>query len=271
MQSLTPVAFRRLGGLFLPPDFVRAFALPAFIFLQIAFTSLQAQEQGWGDTWTQTRSDRERERHDALLQIAQAVKAKNYPEAERQLDDFVRRSPQNVDARMTRAAVHALMHRYDAALQDCAEAIALLQKQEPGALGLIYEDRAEIYRAMGKPAESRADLERALRVDKTNTKFNNELAWLLATSPDASVRDGHLAVHYAQAANRLSGGHDPALLDTLAAAEAEAGDFESAAREERKALALAKSKKVKGGEKRLSLYEKHQPYREIANENFGRE
>lgn len=266
----TPAPYDRLHR----PSFpLRSLRLIVFIAMMLGIGSagiLQAQERGWGDTWTQTRSDREHERQDALRRVAQAVKAKKSAEAESQLDALVRQSPENVEVRMTRAAVHTVMHRYDAALQDCAQAIALLQKQEPGALGVIYNHRAEIYLVMGKPAEARADLERAVRIDKTNAQFNNDLAWLLATSPDAKVRNGRLALEYAQAANRLSGGKDFQILDTLAAAEAEAGDFERAAKDEQRALGLAKGKKVEGGQKRLSLYEKHQPYREIAHEDVDR-
>ena len=265
-------------------DFAARLALSIFVArrslrlttaLAVVFLSgggvLQAQERGWGDTWTHLRSDRDRQRQDALHQIAREVQEKKYAEAETHLDALVRQAPEKVDVRMMRAAVHAVMHRYDAALQDCAEAITLLQNQEPRALGEIYLHRAEIYNVMGKPGASRADLERAVRTDKSNAQFNNALAWLLATSPDEAVRDSQLALRYAQTANRLSGGHDPTVLDTLAAAEAAAGDFDVAAKHEREALGAAKGNKLHGGDKRLGLYEKHHPYREIASENFSSE
>lgn len=229
----------------------------------LATGAAYAQERGWGDTWTKARSDREREKQTALGQIIREVQAKKYTEAESQLDALVRRSPEKVEVRIWRARVHAAMHRYDAALKDCAVAIDLLQRQEPKALGEVYLQRANIYNVMGKAAASRADFEHALRIDKTNAQFNNDLAWFLATSPEAAARDGQLAVRYAKAANQLSGAHDAGMIDTLAAAEAEAGDFDLAVKYEREALALPKGNKLHGGDKRLRLYENHQPFRQI--------
>jgi hypothetical protein len=53
----------------------------------------------------------------------------------------------------------------------------------------------------------------------------DELAWLLATYPDSKSRDGSDAVRLAERACVLTERRIPALLDTLAAAYAEAGDF----------------------------------------------
>ena len=50
----------------------------------------------------------------------------------------------------------------------------------------------------------------------------NDLAWVLATSPEASLRNGKEAVRLARQAVKLGGGKQPAFLDTLAAAYAEA-------------------------------------------------
>jgi len=57
----------------------------------------------------------------------------------------------------------------------------------------------------------------------------NNLAWLLATSPDPALRDPERAVRLAQEARDAEGDGDPELLDTLAAAHASAGHFERAA------------------------------------------
>ena len=67
----------------------------------------------------------------------------------------------------------------------------------------------------------------------------NNVAWSLATNPLASLRNGAEAVEYAQRAVTLTGGREPAILGTLAAAYAEAGRFPEAARTARKALDLA--------------------------------
>ena len=62
---------------------------------------------------------------------------------------------------------------------------------------------------------------------------------MLATNPNASVRNGAEAAELAERAARLSGGQKPAILGTLAAAYAEAGRFPEAVQTARKALKLA--------------------------------
>jgi tetratricopeptide (TPR) repeat protein len=64
-------------------------------------------------------------------------------------------------------------------------------------------------------------------------------AWLLATSPDVSFRNGPKALALAKQLDRLSGGNNPAILDTLAAAYAETGQFPEAVDAAQRALALA--------------------------------
>jgi predicted Zn-dependent protease len=54
------------------------------------------------------------------------------------------------------------------------------------------------------------------------------LAWVLATCPEASSRDGSLALALAQRARRLSGDSNPVIFRTLAAAYAETGQFAEA-------------------------------------------
>jgi tetratricopeptide (TPR) repeat protein len=58
----------------------------------------------------------------------------------------------------------------------------------------------------------------------------NMLAWIRATAPEAELRDGAEAVKWAERANELTQFADPLLLDTLACAYAEAGEFDQARR-----------------------------------------
>jgi Flp pilus assembly protein TadD len=64
---------------------------------------------------------------------------------------------------------------------------------------------------------------------------------VLATCPQASLRNGNKAVELAQRANQLTGGGNPTILHTLAAAYAEAGRFPEAVETARRALQLAET------------------------------
>jgi len=94
----------------------------------------------------------------------------------------------------------------------------------------------------------------------------DELAWLLATYPDPKSRDGTEAVRLAERACVLTERKVPALLDTLAATYAEAGNFESAVSAAEEALKRAHSSgdsdAIKLSEKILALLRENLPYRE---------
>ncbi len=67
----------------------------------------------------------------------------------------------------------------------------------------------------------------------------NNLAWTLATNPDPAVRNGAEAVGYAERACELTQRGQPVFLITLAAAYAEAGQFEQAKSTSQQAMQLA--------------------------------
>ena len=105
----------------------------------------------------------------------------------------------------------------------------------------------------------------ALRLEPEQTPVYNHFAWLLATADEPLSRDGALAVELAETAAR----HDPDswhVLDTLAAAYAEAGRFLEAIRTARKAIGLCRKqageREAKSLEMRMRYYERRQPYRE---------
>jgi serine/threonine protein kinase/TPR repeat protein len=91
----------------------------------------------------------------------------------------------------------------------------------------------------------------------------NDYAWLLATCDIAEIRDGTNAVQYAEAAVAKSKRNNPLILDTLAAAYAEAGEFTKAVRVQKEAMALVHKESVKNDlATRLKLYESNTPYRD---------
>jgi len=93
-----------------------------------------------------------------------------------------------------------------------------------------------------------------------------DVAWLLATHPDSVVRNGADAVRLAERAAERVGGDSPVVWDILAAARAEAGDFDGAVQAADRAIQLAEQQSladyVELIRSRRSAYKKHQPYRE---------
>jgi Tfp pilus assembly protein PilF len=91
----------------------------------------------------------------------------------------------------------------------------------------------------GNVGEAIAHFQEALQIKPAGPTGQKDLAWLLATCPDASLRNGNKAVELARQANALTGGENPLMLHTLAAALAEAGRFPEAVETAQRALHLA--------------------------------
>ena len=99
---------------------------------------------------------------------------------------------------------------------------------------------------------------------------DNNYAWELATNPDPGKRWGTLAVELAQDACNRTGGQSVVPMGTLAAAYAEAGDFDRARSTARQACDLAaengQTNLFQVNRQLLELYQKNQPFRQSAAE-----
>jgi tetratricopeptide (TPR) repeat protein len=106
----------------------------------------------------------------------------------------------------------------------------------------------------------------ALKRDVGYGEARNNLAWVLSTHPDATVRDGKLALELAISAVQAGQGNAASLLDTLAAAYAENQQFEQAVRIATKAVEVAKAnqehERAARIETRLRSYESASPWRD---------
>ena len=116
----------------------------------------------------------------------------------------------------------------------------------------------------GKVGEAISHFQMALQLKPADPSIQNTLAWLLATCPEAALRDGNKAVELARQANALTGGENPIILHTLAAAYAEAGRFPEAMETAQHALRLAgaQSNTVLAGQlqSELKLYQAGSPF-----------
>ncbi len=81
--------------------------------------------------------------------------------------------------------------------------------------------------------------EKVLQLDPRSILTLNKLAWISATSADASLRDGAKAIELARKANHYSDEKNPIVMRTLAAAYADAGRFDDAIEIAQRAAGLA--------------------------------
>jgi Flp pilus assembly protein TadD len=117
----------------------------------------------------------------------------------------------------------------------------------------------------GQSDEAILHLSKALELQPHFAEAQANLAWVMATSPEDSVRNGSRAVELAQRANRTNGGGNPMMLRILAAAYAEAGRFSEAAQTAQRASQIAASQSDPMLAERLraqtQLYQSGQPLR----------
>ena len=114
----------------------------------------------------------------------------------------------------------------------------------------------------GRFAEAINEYEKTLVIAPPSVPIRNNLAGLLATSPDLSLRNGDRAVQVAQQAVQLSGGKDAMIFRTLAAAYAESGQFPEAVAAAEKALQVAAGENgeawVNAVQREIESYRAHQ-------------
>ncbi len=151
-----------------------------------------------------------------------------------------------------RAVFLARTADYAAALEEFDAALAL-----DGNLAVAWHRRGLVAAWAGRPREAVQDLETALRLEPSGEAMA-DLAWLLATHPDPSVRAGRRALDLAEKA-RGGGVHG---LEARAAAEAELGRYDEALRTEARALEAAGQREVAGLKERQAAYAAHRPWRE---------
>ena len=228
----------------------------------------------------------------ALSERGETYNMKDEPERGlRDFDEIIRLKPKDANAYMLRAFTLQQMKKWDAALAAATTAIQLdpgfalayfvrgqvyLGKKEyTKALGDFNESdrldpdhpgtfrgRAEIFSAQGDYTSALKELRALVGRYPRSAAAHNSLAWFLATCPDATCRNGAEAVMLAETACELSQWKEDAKIDTLAAAYAEAGDFDQAIKYATQALSMmapAEAKR-KEREERLALFQRKEAY-----------
>jgi tetratricopeptide (TPR) repeat protein len=120
-------------------------------------------------------------------------------------------------------------------------------------------------------AAAAGNFREGLRLNPNHVKSLARLARLLATAPDDTVRNGAQAIELANRAVLLTGGQQPAVLDTLAMAYAETGRFEEAVKTLETAMRLLEQggavEESKSLEPHLAKFKSRQPWRDTAAES----
>ena len=151
-----------------------------------------------------------------------------------------------------RAVFLARTADYAGALEEFDAALAL----DP-MLAVAWHRRGLVAAWAGRPLEAVRDLETAVRLEPSG-EVMDDLAWLLATHPDPSVRQGPRALALAE---KVRGGGVRAL-EVLAAAQAELGRFDEAQRTQARAAGQAGQRAGAGLQERIASYAARRPWRE---------
>jgi protein O-mannosyl-transferase len=182
-------------------------------------------------------------------------------EAIHQYQEAIRLKPDLVDAHGNLAKLLATQGKLNEAVKEYQRTLELAPQSDKAhfRLGQALQEQHRF-------AAAKAEYQKALELNPQNSPVYNNLAWLLATCPDSSLRDGEKAVTLAQQAKQLAGGESPQLLDTLAAAYAEAGRYGEAVETAKWALSLSATQNnrplAEAIQSRLKLYAVHSPYYE---------
>ena len=151
----------------------------------------------------------------------------------------------------------------NSAIQACRSALLIrpLDADCHTTLAIALEEK-------GNPSEAIQHYNKAVELAPKSIPALTNLAWLLATSQDASLRNGLKSLELAKQADRLVAGTNALVLRTVAAAYAENGEFEKAITTARSAMELARThgddSLMTELDQQVALYELGMPFRATA-------
>jgi tetratricopeptide (TPR) repeat protein len=169
-------------------------------------------------------------------------------------------NPKHFNAYYKRGIIEKRKKQYDKAIADYTSAIKLNPR-----FAYAYNNRGNAWDDKGRYAKAIADYNKAIELNPKDATAYSNLAWVLATCPDERHRDGKQAIKFAEKALGIK--EAAHILDTLAAAYAEAKKFQDAITTQEKAIArLQKAGKKKEFiaefQRRLESYRGNKPWRE---------
>ena len=170
-------------------------------------------------------------------------------------------NPDDSTVYYNRGVTYEAMGEDDQAIRDYSHAIQLNPDHTEA-----HQNKISVLVRHGRVQEAVTHYRQAVRLLENVLSVLNNLAWVLATHEEDQMRDEAEAVRLAERARQLVDDHDPAVMDTLAAAYANAGKFDQAVKTAEKAVELAKAAGNQNLadviQSRLDLYQAKRPYRE---------
>lgn len=182
-----------------------------------------------------------------------------YEEAEQEYGGVLQLDPSDLGARMGRGHARFYRGQFEAALGDFDDVI----KAEPSN-AVAFADRADLHAYLGHWELAAQDYRRAIQLDKSLGRAYQSAAWLMATCPDDRFRDPQLALRSAERAIQIDGTDDYRYLDTLAAAQANAQQFNEALSSLGQAIQKAPADAAQELRSRQALYQASRPFRDRA-------
>lgn len=201
--------------------------------------------------------------------LEQGQVSANNREYDKAIAEFTRAielKPRTAEAYRGRGMAHTQKDRLDDALSDFNTALEL----DPDD-GWTYGARGLVFYSWGDHRRAISDFSTAIKINPGFVDAYNNKAWLLATCPDASLRNGDIAVELAQKALEID--RDFRFLDTLAAAYAETGKFDEAIRIQLEVIDILKkdarsASHLDRAVEHLESYKSHKPWRESKGQNI---
>lgn len=204
-----------------------------------------------------------------LLRSLLAAQKKDWGRAITDLQMLLQTDPTNARYRLQLASYYIGDNRPRKAIELLTQVLEGLSEE-----GEDRELKADALRArgdallsVGRHADAIRDYEEALKIDPNDTGVLNNLAWVLATSPEDELRDADRSIELGTKACELTNYSRPHILSTLAAGYAEKGDWETAIKWSSKAVELGSKDKDDSEvldqlQKELESYQQHKPWRE---------
>jgi tetratricopeptide (TPR) repeat protein len=185
------------------------------------------------------------------------IETEEYKLALSDLQAAIKLVPEYPEALNNRGIVYQKLNRLDESVADFTAALKIDPKYVD-ALG----NRAHTYRLKKEYKKAITDLERAMKISPQTYEAVNDLAWLLATTNEDSVRSPQRALELAKRACEITHYQQWNTLDTLAAAQAENGQFADAQQWLATALLHAPEKEKARLQKHMELVQASKPIRQ---------